>query len=159
MIADIARFPSPEFPDFPAVDLRIPAGWSPLTVSGSIAALILDRGPESYSPNLVVTATRSTDLTFDDVADAARRSASALPDAVPIERTRIVVAERPWDVLQYAYSDPRAGTLVQVVASTVLTGSFVVQAIGTVEASEAPTLIAVLRDIVRSITLTDRGSD
>ncbi|MCJ1696297.1 hypothetical protein MT349_10930 [Rathayibacter caricis] len=159
MSTRIAQYPSPTFPEFPAIGFQIPPGWSPLTAAGSIAAVVLDRGPESYSPNVVVTVTRTEDGTLDDAAEAARRSASALRDAVPMERTRIDVRGRRWDVLQYAYTEPAAGTLVQVIASTLVSGSFVLRAIGTVEASEAGALVPQIRDVVLSLTVTERGTD
>jgi hypothetical protein len=153
------QFPSQEFPDFPAVSLQPAEGWTTRPVPGTVLAVVLDRGPEKFSPNVVVTLTRGVDTTWEDADAAVDAFVSGLSEVESAPRERPVFDERPWSVLEFAHVTEEAGTVFQLIAVALLEHGPVVDSVR-VTASIAPEdmdeVLPVLRRIVASTQISVR---
>ena len=154
-----ASFPSDEFPAFPAVTLEAPDGWQPRAVAGTVLAVIDDRGPDAFSPNVVVSITRTAaGHTLDQAAAAVEESVSRLPEVAPVDAARVEFGDRPWAVSEFAYATSAVGTVVQVVAVTVVDNgpvSDVVRVTGTATPADYETALPVIRQVVAGTRVGD----
>ncbi len=147
-----ASFPSDAFPAFPAVTLDAPDGWEPRAFAGTVLALIDDRGPEAFSPNVVVGLTRAeAGHTLDAAAAAVEEYVAQLPDVAPVDSARVEFSGRTWAVSEFAYATAAVGTVVQVVAVTVIDHgpvTDVVRVTGTATPADYETSLPAIRQIV-----------
>lgn len=147
-----ASFPSDDFPAFPAVTLDAPDGWEPRAFAGTVLALIDDRGPDAFSPNVVVGVTRTAaGHTLDEAAAAVEEYVSRLPEVAPVDSARVEFGGRTWAVSEFAYTTAAVGTVVQVVAVTVVDHgpvTDVVRVTGTATPADYETSLPAIRQIV-----------
>lgn len=149
-----ARFPSQEFPDVPTVEVTVPDRWSPRAAAGSLFAVILDRGADAFSPNLVVTHARhAPDYRLDESDAAIDAYVGDLAESRRIGRRVAELAGREWRIDEFAYVDEEAGTVVQIIATTLVPSphvSDVIRLTGSALAESALDDLPVLREIVGS---------
>lgn len=147
-----ASFPSDAFPAFPAVTLDAPDGWEPRAFAGTVLALIDDRGPDAFSPNVVVGVTRTiAGHTLDEASAAVEEYVSRLPEVAPVDSARVDFGDRAWAVSEFAYTTDSVGTVVQVVAVTVVDHgpvTDVVRVTGTATPADYETSLPAIRQIV-----------
>ncbi len=147
-----ASFPSETFPAFPAVTLDAPDGWEPRAVAGTVLALIDDRGAGAFSPNVVVGVTRTpAGHTLDEAAAAIEEYVGRLPEVARVDAARVEFSGRTWAVSEFAYTTEAVGTVVQVVAVTVVdhgTITDVVRVTGTATPADYETSLPAIRRIV-----------
>ena len=147
-----ASFPSDDFPAFPAVTLDAPDGWEPRAFAGTVLALIDDRGPDAFSPNVVVGVTRTAaGHTLDEAAAAVEEYVSRLSEVAPVDSARVEFGGRTWAVSEFAYTTAAVGTVVQVVAVTVVDHgpvTDVVRVTGTATPADYETSLPAIRQIV-----------
>jgi hypothetical protein len=147
-----ASFPSDDFPAFPAVTLDAPDGWEPRAFAGTVLALIDDRGAEAFSPNVVVGLTRTAaGHTLDEASAAVEEYVSRLPEVAPVDSARVELGGRTWAVSEFAYTTAAVGTVVQVVAVTVVDHgpvTDVVRVTGTATPDDYETSLPAIRQIV-----------
>jgi hypothetical protein len=147
-----ASFPSDAFPAFPAVTLDAPDGWEPRPFAGTVLALVDDRGPEAFSPNVVVGVTRTAaGHTLDEAAAAVEEYVAQLPEVAPVDSARVELGDRMWAVSEFAYATAAVGTVVQVVAVTVVDHgpvADVVRVTGTATPADYETSLPAIRQIV-----------
>lgn len=152
-----ASFPSDEFPALPSVAVDIPENWVTRAVPGTFLAVIDDRGPEAFSPNVVLGITRvGAGHTLEDAAASVGQYVAGLPEVAPIDSARVEFDGVPWWVSEFAYSSPSVGTIAQVVAVTVVdhgTSTDVVRLTGTVTPADYETALPQIRSIVASARL------
>lgn len=147
-----ASFPSADFPAFPAVTLDAPDGWEPRAFAGTLLALIDDRGPDAFSPNVVVGVTRTVaGHTLDEAAAAIEEYVARLPEVAQVDAARVEFGGRAWAVSEFAYASAAVGTVVQVVAVTVVDHgpvTDVVRVTGTATPADYETSLPAIRQIV-----------
>lgn len=147
-----AAFPSEDFPAYPSVSLDTPDGWQPRTIAGTLLAVVDDRGADAFSPNVIVGITRTpAGHSLDDAIAAIKGQAAQLPDVAPIDAAKVDLEGREWWVTEFAYASAAAGTIVQVVAVTVVDNGpacDVIRVTGTASPADYETSLPVIRQIV-----------
>lgn len=154
------NYPSTEFPAPPTFRFGVPNNWIPTSVAGTVAAVRYEVGPTSFAPNVVVTIERVS-VSRDDVLRRQSDVIDSLVDVAKLNELDLDITGVSWRVWEYAFTEARAGTLVQVVATTVIGDHESAQAVsivGSVTADRAEELLPTIRAIVRSIFL-DKGQD
>lgn len=154
-----ARFPSAEFPELPALTMAIPEGWAARQVPGTLLAVVLDRGPGAFSPNIVITLTRGTQSTWEQAEAAVDEYAAGLQDVETAPRERVVLGERRWSVLEFAHVIPEAGTVFQTIATTLVDRGPVfdlIRATSTVTPDVLDATQPQVRAAIGSIRITER---
>lgn len=155
-----ASFPSDVFPDFPAVTIDQPDGWSSRAVPGALIAVIDEREADTFSPNVIVGVTRvAGSHTLADEVAAVAQYVTQLPEVAPVDNAPVDFGGRTWGVAEFAYRADGAGSIVQVIAVTVVqTGDTadVVRITGTAGADDYETALPVIRGIVASARVTSR---
>lgn len=155
------KSPSSRFLPPPSVEFFVPQNWEPQTVTGTTAAARLNLGIDTFSPNVVITAERRTEE-WRYVADSQLKVIQNLPEVVLIDEYEQEISSAKWQVWVYAFSDVRAGTLVQVVAMTsseTATSVHTVSFVGSVAAAQSEELVPILRAILQSTSLRDGAVD
>jgi hypothetical protein len=145
------NYPSAEFPAPPSIGFCVPTGWIPAAVAGAVAAARLEVHTDSFAPNLVVTA----ETALEDVAsiyDSQSKAIDGLRAVAKLDELNVKIRNVAWRVWEYAFEDRRAGTLVQLVATTVV-GGFVVSVVGSVSADQAEEQLPNLRAILQSMSI------
>ena len=155
-----ASFPSAAFPDFPAVTIEHPAEWSTRPVPGALIAVIDERQAETFAPNVIVGVTRVAGghTLADEVASVAQY-VTQLPEVAPVDNAPVDFGGRTWGVAEFAYRADGAGSIVQVIAVTVVEhgdAADVVRITGTAGADDYETALPVIRNIVASARVTTR---
>ncbi|MBN9155480.1 MAG: LpqN/LpqT family lipoprotein [Microbacterium sp.] len=155
-----ASFPSAAFPDFPAVTIEHPAEWSARPVPGALLAVIDERDAATFSPNVIVGVTRvGADHTLADEVAAVADYVTRLPEVATVDNAPVDFGGRTWGVAEFAYRAEGAGSVVQVIAVTVVpTGDAadVVRITGTAGADDYETSLPVIRGIVASARVAAR---
>lgn len=149
-----AVFPSTEFPDVPQVRLAIPAGWRPLAVAGTLIAAVLDRGAESFSPNVVVTHDRVIEGSWEDSEASVLALLDTLVDLQVIDRQRVTLGGRPWSVFEFAHAAGSAGTVIQVIATTRVEHETVTEVVRVTASTDPVDLDVVLPELRRIVAGT-----
>jgi hypothetical protein len=155
-----ASFPSAAFPDFPAVAIEQPDAWVTRPVPGALIAVIDERDAESFSPNVIVGVTRVAGghTLADEVASVAQY-VTQLPEVAPVDNAPVDFGGRTWGVAEFAYRADGAGSIVQVIAVTVVDNgevTDVVRITGTAGADDYEESLPVIRGIVASARVTTR---
>jgi hypothetical protein len=99
----------------------------------------------------VVTA----ETALEDVAsiyDSQSKAIDGLRAVAKLDELNVKIRNVAWRVWEYAFEDRRAGTLVQLVATTVV-GGFVVSVVGSVSADQAEEQLPNLRAILQSMSI------
>lgn len=152
-------FPGPEFPDLPAMELQVPQGWQPRHFPGTLMAVVLDRGTESFSPNLVVTHSRGIGLGWEQSEAAVEEYVATLVEVETAPRERVVLNDRRWSVFEFAHIASEVGTVLQVIAITLVEhGSVVdtIRATATLAADQVTEALPQVRAAIGSIRITAR---
>ncbi|MEO8527521.1 MAG: hypothetical protein ABI435_00415 [Pseudolysinimonas sp.] len=145
------RYPSDEFSPPPEVGILVPAGWESLVLPRTLIAARLASDGDDFAPNVVVT----SDRVVDGIAEVFRRQSASIDELTDVSRSDPIDSEingQQWRCWEYAFSDPEAGTLMQIVAVTDAE-SHMVSVVVTASADAAERTIATLRAIVQSVTL------
>jgi hypothetical protein len=149
-----ASFPSDLFPAFPAITLEFPEGWQARPVVEALLAVVDDRGPDAFAPNVVVGVTRTTrDVTLSTAADALQAEVAGLREVAPVDAAQVGFGDVSWFVSEFAYVSDAAGTIMQVVAvAAVGNGPFtdVVRVTGTASPADFEESLPVIRKIIAS---------
>lgn len=154
-------FPSQTFPDYPGVSVDVPAGWSPLGVSGMLLAVARDSAEGEFRPNVVVSVSRfGAGYRLATAADAVAAKFASLEEAHEVGRDTTQINGVEWCHIESTFLDPRAGTLVQAAQVAIVDHGNVVdlvQVTGSVTGTQAhETALAEVRAIQRSVVLTTR---
>lgn len=156
----LTSFPSAEFPGFPSIALDRPEGWQARAASDTVLAVVEDRDDDTFSPNVVATVTRiAAPYTLDDAATAADVYIGGLVEVEQIDSARVQLNGRAWAVTEFAHIAEGAGTLVQVLAVTVVeNGPFadVVRLTGSVSPVGFETTLPQVRAIITSAVVETR---
>jgi hypothetical protein len=155
-----ASFPSAAFPDFPTVTIEHPDAWVTRPVPGALIAVIDEHDAETFSPNVIVGVTRvAGDHTLADEVAAVAQYVTQLPEVAPVDNAPVDFGDRTWGVAEFAYRADGAGSIVQVIAVTVVGNgdvTDVVRVTGTAGADDYETALPVIRSIVASARVTTR---
>jgi len=153
-----ASFPSADFPAFPAVSLQYPDEWTPRPVVNTLFAVIDDRGAEAFSPNVVAGVTRAVgSFTLEQAAAAVQADVAALNEVAPVDAAQVGFGGTPWFVSEFAHSTEAAGTVIQIIAVTVVaSGPFtdVVRVTGTASPADYEQSLPVIRKVIASTRVT-----
>jgi hypothetical protein len=151
-------FPSEQFPAVPTVSFELPYGWAGQVVDGALLAGLHDRGPEVFAANLIVGFTRHRPgLSHEQAEQSLLAYAQSLPEVELTEIQRPTIGGRVWSILPFAYVHPQIGTIVQVVATTVVERGTVVDSVrvtGTALPDQTEDLQAI-RSAIDSLTVGD----
>lgn len=149
-----ASFPSADFPAFPAVSLQHPDEWTPRPAADTLFAVIDDRGAEAFSPNVVVGVTRAVGgHTLAQAAAAIQADINALREVAPVDAAEVRFDGTPWFVSEFAHATDAAGTVIQIIAVTVVaSGPFtdIVRVTGTATPADYEESLPVIRSIIAS---------
>lgn len=149
-----ASFPSPAFPAFASVTLEHPGTWTPRPVAGSVLAVVDDRGADAFSPNVVVGITRAAaGHTLEAASAAIDEYVRGLPEFAPVDAALVEFGGAAWWVSEFAYATEAVGTVIQVVAVTVVDAGVaadVVRVTGTATPADYEASLPVIRQIVAS---------
>lgn len=149
----VLEYPSVVFPALQAFRFDAPFGWVPVVIVGTAAAVRLGEGEESFSPNLVISVER-TPMSREEAVDAQSTAIEALYSVAMLEELDVLTSSAEWHVWEYAYTEKRAGTLVQLVALA-LVGQVefrqIITLVGSVDAASAEELLPLIRTMLRSI--------
>lgn len=153
------RYPSAQFPLFPAVALSTPDGWTPATVPGGVLAVRADSPSDRFAPNVVVTIARyTTDFDGADALSLLRDGLRGHPDAKVDAPFTAAFGEERYLVVNVAFDDAVAGTLVQVHAYCAFPvgpdhpeHNDVVHVMGTCAAVNAATDYPLLQQVMESL--------
>ena len=116
-----ASFPSAAFPDFPSVTIEHPAEWSAQPVAGALLAVIDGREAATFSPNVIVGVSRvGAEHTLADEVAAVADYVTRLPEVAPVDNAPVDFGDRTWGVAEFAYRAEGVGSIVQVIAVTVV---------------------------------------
>lgn len=108
-------FPSERFPAPPQIRVSAPDDWAAATVPGSVLAARAARPPGRFAPNVVVSVGRHAGEFGREQAMAMLRAALFdHPEAKVDEPFLGPFGDAVYHVVNVAFDDPRAGTLVQV---------------------------------------------
>ncbi|KRA25027.1 hypothetical protein ASD65_11775 [Microbacterium sp. Root61] len=153
-----ASFPSAAFPAFPAVSLQHPDEWTPRAVVNTLFAVIDDRGADAFSPNVVAGVTRAVGaVTLEQAAAAVQADIAALNEVAPVDAAQVGFDGTPWFVSEFAHLTEAAGTVIQIIAVTVVeSGPFtdVIRVTGTSSPADYEQSLPVIRKIIASTRIT-----
>lgn len=155
-----ARFPGESFPEVPALSLDRPEGWQDQFTRGSLLAIMLDRGPESFSPNAVATHARyGTDVDLAQSDAAVEAYISGIEGVEIINRRSDTRDAREWNAIEFTYEDAAIGTVIQIIAITVVkhvAATDVITITATTDTAAMDEIVPVLRQVVASATVEAR---
>ncbi len=154
-----AQFPSPRFPDFPSISVEVPEGWTPSSVPGTLMAVVKQRGPEEFSPNVVITASRGVGTSWEEAETAVDEYVLGLAEVESTPRERVVLSDRRWSVLEFAHVSAAVGTVFQVIGvSLVENGPFTdsIRVTGSAAPVDVRELASVIRGIIASTEISLR---
>jgi hypothetical protein len=155
-----SSFPSAAFPDFPGVVIEHPDEWTQRAIPGALIAVIDERDAGTFSPNVIVGVTRvAADHTLAAEVAAVREYVTQLPEVAPVDNAPVDFGGRTWGVAEFAYRAEGAGSIVQVIAVTVVASgdaADVVRITGTASADDYEAALPVIRRIVASARVTAR---
>ena len=151
-------YPSDLAPALPSVAIDVPEGWSPITAADVLLAVGAPSQPGKFRTNVTVSSQRvlnDADLAANEVSLVDQLKADA-PDLEEGERFAGQMEGLDARVLEYAFSEPAAGTLfqIQVLVLTAPTPAGVrdlVQIHLTCAAAAAVGEVEELRSIIRTI--------
>lgn len=108
-------YPSERFPAPPQITMSAPDDWAAATVPGSVLATRAARPADQFAPNVVVSVGRHAGEFGREQALAMLRAALLdHPEAKQDEPFLAPFGDEVYHVVNVAFDDPRAGTLVQV---------------------------------------------
>lgn len=155
----VADFPSLDFPEVPAIRISLPAEWRPRAVSGTILGAGLDRGPESFSPNVIVTHERVAGGSWDASEAAVTTYVNTLADVQVIDRQRVTLGGRPWSVFEFAHVAAGVGTVIQIIAVTLVerqSVSDVIRVTASTDPVDVDVVLPQLRAIIADTVVVER---
>jgi hypothetical protein len=158
----VLRYPSEQFPTFPSIEISTPSDWSPATVPGAVLAARADTAPGRFAPNVVVTVARYTaQFGRAEALTLLRDSLRAYPDAKIDDPFDAAFGDDRYLLVNVAYDDPAAGTLVQVHAYCAFAIGAgheghrdVVHVMGTCAAVDTSTDYPLLQQVMESVRVT-----
>jgi hypothetical protein len=154
-----ASFPSTEAPALPSISVDLPEGWQQRTAPDMLLAVIEDRGPDAFSPNVVVGVTRQpAGHPLQAAQQAADEFVQGLREVALLERADVELGGRPWSIIEYAHVTDVAGTIAQVVAVTVVDNGPVtdmVRVTGTVLAERIEQDLPAVREVIASTRVVE----
>ncbi|MEA9985421.1 LpqN/LpqT family lipoprotein [Subtercola sp. RTI3] len=151
-------FPSEAAPAFPSISLELPDTWAPFSPSGAVLAAGRATEHGEFRPNVIVAVTRfDADYTLQTAIDALTLQVQLIDGVVELGRDELPVLGTDGFRIEFSYSDPRVGTLMQGVRLALLANGPVVdlvQITATATGAQAATLWGELRDVQSSAALT-----
>lgn len=151
-------FPSAVFPAPPSFHFSAPTEWVADPRTGTDAAVRLDSGPDAFAPNVLISSARIAG-SRDTILAAQSASVSSLEGVEVLDEIDLDVAGIGWHLWEYAFTDPRVGTGVQL-AAIALTGAapviHTVSVAASVTADRAPEVLPTIRAILQSISINER---
>lgn len=130
-----------------------PEGWQVRNLpNGSVAAVAPVR-TGAFTPNVVMSLTAmDAEQGIEITIAASQASRDALPDASVLGEGPFEVGGRSWFITEYAFADPRAGTLVQSVRLADAGNGAAVRLTATCGDAHAKTDLSALREVMNSVT-------
>jgi hypothetical protein len=151
-------YPSAEFPAPVSLSLELPEGWVGKPTSGTVLAAFKPGADDEFTPNVVVTTSRfGGDYSIESAAAVVRQSVKEIHDAVILVAESRDIAGFPGFRIEFSFTDPRAGTLVQAVRMLVVPNggvSDLVTVTGSTTATQAQALWPEVRAVQESLTAT-----
>lgn len=115
------RFPSAEVPAPPPFDLMLPEDWELLAVPGVVLAAAEPAVGGAFRANIVVTLQRHpAPYTESDARAAIERRIAGMPQVERLGEERVSTGGRAFLSIEYAYTPPQRGTVLQSVRCTVV---------------------------------------
>jgi hypothetical protein len=130
-----------------------PVGWIPVAITGTVAAVRLDVGADSFSPNVLISVER-TSMSREEAIGAQSSAIAALDSVAMLDELDLSATSSEWHAWEYAYTDKRAGTLVQLFALAIVSqpeSRQIVTLVGSVDAKRAEDLLPAIRSVLRSV--------
>jgi hypothetical protein len=151
-------YPSAEFPAPVSLSLETPDGWVGRPTSGTVLAAFKPGATDEFTPNVVVTVSRfGGDYSVESAITVVQQSVNEIPDVVVLGSETLEIAGFPGFRIEFSFTDPRVGTLVQAVRVVVVPNADVcdlVTVTGSATATQAQTLWPELRAVQESLTAT-----
>lgn len=156
-----ASFPSAEAPALPSISVELPEAWQQRTAPDMLLAVIEDRGPDAFSPNVVIGVTRQpAGHTLQSAQRAADEYVQDLREVALLDRAEVDLGGRTWYVIEFAHITDVAGTVAQVVAVTVVDNgpvSDMVRVTGTVAGDRTEQDLPGVREVIASTRVAEAG--
>ena len=153
----VLRYPSPQFPAFPAVSLHIPDTWRGVDAAGAVIAAAEARNDGHFASNVTATVTRHTaGYEVRHAVEEAQLVLGALPDAKVEDPLTARLGDRDFVGCNVAFREASSGTLVQVhLFTTIGHGSVVdlVHLVGTCAAECVPDAYVEIQQILKSVEI------
>lgn len=151
-------YPSAEFPAPVSLSLELPDGWVGRPTSGTVLAAFKPGAADEFTPNVVVTTSRfGGDYRLEAATAVVEQSVNEIPDVAVLGSETLDIAGFPGFRIEFSFTDPRVGTLVQAVRVVVIPNgevSDLVTVTGSTTATQAQTLWPELRAVQESLTAT-----
>lgn len=139
-----------------ALSFELPEGWIGSPTSGTVLAAFKPGASTEFTPNVVVTMSRyGVDYRVESAVEAVQQSVNAIPDAVILGSETLDISGFPGFRIEFSFTDPRAGTLVQAVRVCVVSNGAVsdlVTITGSATAAQAQTIWSEVRAVQDSLT-------
>lgn len=149
-------YPGPQFPAPVALSLDLPEGWIGNPTSGTVLAAFKPGSSNEFTPNVVVTTSRfGADYRVESAVEAVQQSVNEIPDAVVLGSETLDIAGFPGFRIEFSFTDPRVGTLVQAVRVVVVANggvSDLVTVTGSATATQAKTMWSEVQAVQQSLT-------
>ncbi len=134
--------------------------WREEVIPGTVLAVVFERGPQKFSPNVVVTITRGVATTWGEAEAAVEEFVSTLTEVEVVPRERALFSAVPWSVVQFAHVSAAAGTVFQIVCDHAGSPRPVVDTVrvtATCDADGVEEFLPELRRIVASVEIDARS--
>jgi hypothetical protein len=157
-MSESIRFPSEEFPSWPAIALALPEHWSGVQVASTLMAARRAVPEGQFMSNVIVRAQRvGGDVDLEAAAKVVDDGVAQLEEVEHIGRWLIETDGRQAYAREFAYRNPQVGTVGQAWRIFVVEHDGVVdlvELVGTVSAARTGDL-AEVRAIMDSVEIRD----
>lgn len=155
-------FPSVTFPCLPALTLSTPDHWTPLHAAGAVLAVAWPHEEGRFIPNVIASMTRfGQEYDFDTAVTALDADLARLVDVEVTVRDRGELSGAPAYLQEVAFTQPEAGTLIQLNLVLLVRHENVVDlvhVVGTAAGDRLEPDYAEVREIIQSVTFTVDGT-
>jgi len=148
------QYPSQAFPVFPQIQLDIPTEWEETSAPGSLLAVKHEYGNESFSPNVILTISRDEpSISLADAVKTIKAYIESLGTSILYEQA-VKLDGKDWYVAEFGRVVEKAGTIIQIVATTVITNgpvTDVVRLTGSAASNDYEAGLKEVREIIASV--------
>lgn len=134
------KYPSREFPALPEIEIQSLDMWKKVDLPESVLSIIKEKGETEFSPNIIISSYKVAE-NFD-FAYNKKNIGDSIAGFFELHIFNDIIKQvnnRDWQIIEYIYDHEQAGTIAQIVATTIVdieSSKFVVRFTGTAAAKK-----------------------